>query len=66
MKVAALQIDIAWEDPAANFASLTPRLESAAEEGVAIDRLIENRSNDFELLRAIVLVARVNSHLPHQ
>ncbi len=33
MKVAAIQIDIVWEDPTANFEACRPRLRAAVEEG---------------------------------
>ena len=32
---------------------------------LAINRLVENCGHDFELLDAVVIVASVNRHLPH-
>ena len=47
--VAALQHDIAWEDPAANFARLAPRIEHAAADGARLVLLSEMYATGFSM-----------------
>ena len=54
MKVAALQTDIAWEDPAANFETVTPRLREAAEKGARLLVLPELFACGFSMNTAVV------------
>ena len=49
MKVAAIQHDIVWEDPAANFARLAPRIAEAAGEGARLAVLSEMFSTGFSM-----------------
>jgi predicted amidohydrolase len=49
MKVAAIQHDIVWEDPPANFARLTPRLAAAADAGARLVVLTEMYSTGFSM-----------------
>ena len=49
MKVAAVQHDIVWEDPAANFAALAPRIEQAADDGARLVVLTEMFSTGFSM-----------------
>ena len=49
LKVAALQHDIVWEDPAANFARLAPRIEGAAGEGARLVVLTEMYATGFSM-----------------
>jgi predicted amidohydrolase len=54
MKVAALQHDIVWEDPAANFRALGPRIAAAAAAGAQIVVLSEMYSTGFSMRTAAV------------
>jgi predicted amidohydrolase len=47
--VAALQHDIVWEDPDANFARLAPRIEGAAGEGARLVVLSEMYATGFSM-----------------
>jgi len=47
--VAALQHDIVWEDPAANFARLAPRIEGAAADGARLVVLSEMYATGFSM-----------------
>jgi predicted amidohydrolase len=47
--VAALQHDIVWEDPAANFARLAPRIEAAAADGARLVVLSEMYATGFSM-----------------
>jgi predicted amidohydrolase len=49
MRVAAVQHDIVWEDPAANFARLAPRLAEAAGRGARLALLTEMFSTGFSM-----------------
>lgn len=49
MKVAAIQHDIVWEDPVANFRRLRPRISTAAEEGARLVVLTEMWSTGFSM-----------------
>ena len=49
MKVAAVQHDIVWEDPDANFARLAPMIADAAAEGARLVALTELYSTGFSL-----------------
>lgn len=49
MKIAALQMDIAWEDPAANFERLSPRLEAARADGAELIILPEMFACGFSM-----------------
>jgi predicted amidohydrolase len=49
MKVAAIQHDIVWEDPSANFARLAPRIAAAAETGGRLVVLSEMFSTGFSM-----------------
>ena len=47
MKVAAVQHDIVWEDPEANFTRLAPRIADAAAAGARLVVLTEMYSTGF-------------------
>jgi len=49
MKVAAVQHDIAWEDPAANFARLAPMVAEASQEGARLVVLTEMCTTGFSM-----------------
>lgn len=49
MKVAAIQHDIVWEDPSANFARLAVMLDAAAEQGARLAVLTEMYSTGFSM-----------------
>lgn len=49
MIVAGVQHDIAWEDPAANFARLVPRIAAAADAGARLVVLTEMYSTGFSM-----------------
>jgi predicted amidohydrolase len=49
MKVAAIQHDIVWEDPPANFARLEPRIAAAADAGARLAVLSEMYSTGFSM-----------------
>jgi predicted amidohydrolase len=49
VRVAALQHDIVWEDPAANFARLAPRIETAAAEGARLVLMSEMYATGFSM-----------------
>ena len=49
MKVAAIQHDIAWEDPEANFAHLAPMIAAAAAQGARLAVLTEMYSTGFSM-----------------
>jgi predicted amidohydrolase len=49
MKVAAIQHDIVWEDPPANFARLAPRIAAAADAGARLAVLTEMYSTGFSM-----------------
>ena len=49
MKVAAIQHDIVWEDPAANFARLAPMIGEAADAGARLAVLTEMYSTGFSM-----------------
>jgi len=49
MKVAAIQHDIVWEDPEANFARLAPLIEHAVAEGARLVVLPEMYSTGFSM-----------------
>ena len=49
MKVAAIQHDIVWEDPSANFARLAPLVAQAADEGARLAVLTEMFSTGFSM-----------------
>jgi predicted amidohydrolase len=49
MKVAAIQHDIVWEDPPANFARLAPRIAAAADSGARLAVLTEMYSTGFSM-----------------
>ena len=49
MRVAAVQHDIVWEDPAANFARLAPIIERAAGEGVRLVVFTEMYATGFSM-----------------
>jgi len=57
VKVAAIQHDIVWEDPAANFARLAPRIEAAAAAGARLAVLSEMYSTGFSMDTARVAEA---------
>jgi predicted amidohydrolase len=54
MKIAALQHDIVWEDPAANFRALAPRIAAAAAAGARVVVLSEMYSTGFSMRTAAV------------
>lgn len=49
LRVAAIQHDIVWEDPAANFDRLAPRIAEAAGHGARLIALTEMFSNGFSM-----------------
>lgn len=49
MRVAAVQHDIAWEDPKANFAALAPRIAGAAAAGARLIVLTEMYATGFSM-----------------
>ena len=49
MKIAALQHDIVWEDTAANFAALSPRIAAAATAGARMVVLTEMYATGFSM-----------------
>ncbi|MFN8028234.1 MAG: carbon-nitrogen family hydrolase [Acidimicrobiia bacterium] len=49
VKVAALQHDIVWEDPAANFARLAPRIEHAVDDGARLVLMSEMYATGFSM-----------------
>jgi predicted amidohydrolase len=49
LTVAALQHDIVWEDPGANFARLAPRIEGAASDGARLVVLSEMYATGFSM-----------------
>jgi predicted amidohydrolase len=49
MKIAAVQHDIVWEDPPANFARLAPMIEHAAADGVRLVVLTEMYATGFSM-----------------
>ena len=49
MKVAAIQHDIVWEDPDANFAHLAPLIADAAAQGARLAVLSEMYSTGFSM-----------------
>jgi predicted amidohydrolase len=49
VRVAAIQHDIVWEDPSANFARLAPRIAEAAREGARLAVLTEMYSTGFSM-----------------
>ena len=49
MRIAAIQHDIAWEDPDANFAHLAPRIAGAAAAGARMIVLTEMYSTGFSM-----------------
>ena len=49
MKIAAVQHDIVWEDPEANFASLGPKVAKAAADGARLVVLAEMYSTGFSM-----------------
>ena len=49
MKIAAIQHDIVWEDPAANFARLAPMIAAAADSGARLAVLTEMYSTGFSM-----------------
>lgn len=49
MRIAAVQHDIVWEDPAANFERLAPRIAAAASGGVDLVLLSETFSTGFTM-----------------
>lgn len=49
MRVAGIQHDIVWEDPAANFARLAPRIAEAAQTGARLIVLSEMFSTGFSM-----------------
>jgi predicted amidohydrolase len=49
MKVAAIQHDIVWEDPKANFAALAPRIAAAAGAGARLVVLTEMYATGFSM-----------------
>jgi predicted amidohydrolase len=49
MRVAAIQHDIVWEDPKANFAALTPRISGAAGAGARLIVLTEMYATGFSM-----------------
>ena len=49
MKVAAIQHDIAWEDPKANFEALAPRIAGAAATGARLVVLTEMYATGFSM-----------------
>ena len=52
--VAAVQHDIVWEDPAANFAALAPRVEAAAADGARLVVLAEMFSTGFSMRSDVI------------
>ena len=52
--VAAVQHDIVWEDPAANFAALAPRIEAAAGDGARLVVLAEMFSTGFSMRSDVI------------
>jgi predicted amidohydrolase len=49
MKVAAVQHDIVWEDPPANFARLAPKIAAAADSGARLVVLTEMYATGFSM-----------------
>lgn len=49
MKVAAIQHDIVWEDPSANFERLAPMIEQAASDGARLVALTEMYATGFSM-----------------
>src|SRR4051812_39293140 len=49
LRVAAIQHDITWEDPDANFAHLTPLLTQAADAGARLALLTEMYATGFSM-----------------
>lgn len=49
MRIAAIQHDIAWEDPAANFDRLAPRIAAAADAGARLVALTEMYATGFSM-----------------
>lgn len=49
MRVAAIQHDIVWEDPSANFARIAPLIADAAERGAGLAVLTEMFSTGFSM-----------------
>ena len=58
MKVAAVQHDIAWQDPAANFEHLAPMIAGAARAGARLVVLTEMYSTGFGIETAAIAEAR--------
>jgi len=54
MRVGAVQHDIAWENPEANFAALAPRIDEAAARGAQFIALTEMYSNGFSMNTAAI------------
>lgn len=52
--VAAIQHDIVWEDPAANFSALAPRIEQAAADGARLVVLTEMFSTGFSMRSDVI------------
>ena len=49
LRVAGIQHDIVWEDPAANFAAVGPMIESAADDGAELVVIAEMWSTGFSM-----------------
>src|SRR6185503_11024833 len=49
MKVAGIQHDIVWENPAANFAALAPKIGRAVDDGARLVVLTEMFSTGFSM-----------------
>lgn len=49
LRIAGIQHDIVWEDPAANFAAVTPMIEAAVDDGAGMVVLAEMWSTGFSM-----------------
>ncbi|HSK98689.1 MAG TPA: nitrilase-related carbon-nitrogen hydrolase [Euzebyales bacterium] len=54
MRIAALQHDIVWEDPAANFAALAPRIAAAAAADARLIVLTEMYASGFSMRTEVI------------
>jgi predicted amidohydrolase len=54
MRVAVAQVDIAWEDPAANYVSMSPWISAAAEAGARLVVLPEMFATGFSMRTDVV------------
>ena len=65
MRVAGLQVDLVWEDQAANHAALAPRIQDAAAQGAELIVLPEMFAADADRLARFRREAKVLASLNH-